>query len=545
MNKENKSLISIGTQLSRIGQQLEITNKLLAVSERQKVLELFVRHPEFLIELISKYYPLSAKLIEQYKDKLNWGACNYHLFHGLDHGIGLSSNKVLPWTEELINKYKDHWDWDVLSVNEYLPWTENLIDSYDPHQCDVYYSDEQAPLWIWDFGYGLGLGSNNGVNWTEELVEQFAYNLNWYELIKNNSINLTEELINRIDYDFYLKDLALIECLDWTEELIDRCIAEIREISENTQTREMSFEVTFWSERLTFFTSLSSNPSVPWTEKLINRYKNYWDWKVLSVNEALPWSKNFVFLYGDRLDIKSPLIKPYLENERLWCLNMVTNVGYFKKTRSYSLFRMIEEAIIDKHSLYEDDWEDLSCEYPFDEDLIGEFEDFLVFKRKFYGDEDYTMRCLSYNENISWTEELFERYKDKWDFRGGFYEECAPTLGIAGNKALPWSISFIEKYKYKWSWPVLSMNTSIPWSIELIKKFEDKLVWVDIPYGDKFAYCLSNNRAIPLSFELIKTFSNRWDWEFLVRNELVWDIFKSFIDDDLIIEVLDQVKGKI
>jgi hypothetical protein len=42
----------------------------------------------------------------------------------------LSSNESLPWSESLIERYKDKWNWRYLSRNESLPWSEALIECH-------------------------------------------------------------------------------------------------------------------------------------------------------------------------------------------------------------------------------------------------------------------------------------------------------------------------------------------------------------------------------------------------------------------------------
>jgi hypothetical protein len=56
-------------------------------------------------------------LFEKYKDKLNcW---NWS-----------SGNSSLPWSIDLIEKYRDKWDWEWLSNNLFLPWSIELIEKY-------------------------------------------------------------------------------------------------------------------------------------------------------------------------------------------------------------------------------------------------------------------------------------------------------------------------------------------------------------------------------------------------------------------------------
>ena len=42
----------------------------------------------------------------------------------------LSSNELILWTSELIEKYEDKWDWNELNKNASIPWTLKLINKY-------------------------------------------------------------------------------------------------------------------------------------------------------------------------------------------------------------------------------------------------------------------------------------------------------------------------------------------------------------------------------------------------------------------------------
>ena len=97
-------------------------------------------------------------------------------------------------------------------------------------------------------------------------------------------------------------------------------------------------------------------------------------------------------------------------------------------------------------------------------------------------------------ENINWSVELIEKYKDQWDWEG-----------LSRNTSLPWSIELIEKYKDKWYWSCLSSNTSLPWSIELFEKYKDQWDW---DWGG-----LSSNKSLPWSIELIEKYKDQWHWD--------------------------------
>jgi hypothetical protein len=66
--------------------------------------------------------PWSLELIRKYKDKWNWS--------------NLSKNKLLPWSIELIYEFENKWNWRYLSENKSVPFSIELIDRY-------------AKKWIW------------------------------------------------------------------------------------------------------------------------------------------------------------------------------------------------------------------------------------------------------------------------------------------------------------------------------------------------------------------------------------------------------------
>jgi hypothetical protein len=83
--------------------------------------------------------------------------------------MGLSSNYALPWSEALIEKYQERWEFNAthgLCSNIDLPWSLNLIKKYADR---------------WDYNY---LSINGGV-WTKvfepvvdnSFVEEFYTNL--------------------------------------------------------------------------------------------------------------------------------------------------------------------------------------------------------------------------------------------------------------------------------------------------------------------------------------------------------------------------------
>jgi hypothetical protein len=42
----------------------------------------------------------------------------------------LSSNHGLPWTADLIDRYAEHWDWELLSSNTCILWTTECLTQH-------------------------------------------------------------------------------------------------------------------------------------------------------------------------------------------------------------------------------------------------------------------------------------------------------------------------------------------------------------------------------------------------------------------------------
>jgi hypothetical protein len=102
------------------------------------------------IEGISHRYPFSEEMIARYEDQWDWNR--------------LSRNGSLPWSEELIARFENHWDWEELSWNEALPWSEELIARYEDR-------------WEWE-GHG-SLSTNEALPWSEELIARFESQWDW------------------------------------------------------------------------------------------------------------------------------------------------------------------------------------------------------------------------------------------------------------------------------------------------------------------------------------------------------------------------------
>ena len=84
----------------------------------------------FVLNASHESLPWSEALIEKYKDKWDWGVYWGCSDWRNDDCNGLSGNKSLPWSESLIDKFLHKWKWQILSGNKFLPWSEAFIEKY-------------------------------------------------------------------------------------------------------------------------------------------------------------------------------------------------------------------------------------------------------------------------------------------------------------------------------------------------------------------------------------------------------------------------------
>lgn len=80
---------------------------------------------------LDRSIPWSIELIERYKDKWEWGHEETDKDGRTTITFGLTSNPKLPWSADLIRKFQDYWYWSYLSYSEFVPWSLELINEFE------------------------------------------------------------------------------------------------------------------------------------------------------------------------------------------------------------------------------------------------------------------------------------------------------------------------------------------------------------------------------------------------------------------------------
>lgn len=442
----------------------------------------------------------SIHLIKEFETKWNW--------------YQLSNNKFLPWSAELIKCFEDKWDWDILSgykdwgqnknwvffykLNE-IPWTFEIIEKFEDK-------------WNWDtissngnYYYTSNNRSSSFENfpWSTELIERFEKKINWRLLSQNPKLLWSEELIDKYINKWNWDNLCNNISFPWSRKLIYKYYKYVEKpfewtienwddlghkgvpgrflnpawsgLSYNTNIK-WDFEfIEEFENILNFKYVLSKKTDLPWSETLIDKYINKWDWRYLTSNSGIKWSESLIEKYKEKIHFRY-LYNTY-ENTNIHTLNF--NYGFICLSASNSV--KWEINLIEKY-IEEWDWCLLSSNksLPWNENLIN------YFNTKW----DWNELCK--NTEIEWTEVLLNKYQEKLNW-----------VELSKREKLPWEKNILEKYNYKWNWEELSNNKYVDFQVKNIIINIDKIKISENVWNTLKSYI--DEKIVIELFEEIKT----------------------------------------
>lgn len=339
----------------------------------------------------------------------------------------IEKNENIPWTVDLIDRYKEEWSWRSFSNNKSLPWSTDFMTKFRN------YMD-----WDW-------LSESNCLPWSVSLIQEFSGKWDWEKLSQNESLPWSASLLETCKGRWDWQSLSKNESLPWSVGLIEAFIGK-------------------WD-----WEKLSQNESIPWSVRLIKSFNDKWDWQGLSGNESLPWSISFFERHEDKWDWRG----------LSWNRSLPWSVNFFEKYQDKWDWRGLSgnESLPWSISFFERhqdkwDWERLSC----NKSLPWSVE--LIRKHQEKWDWEYG---FSINTALPWSIDLIEEFSEKWDWNG--------CCGLSNNESLPWSIELIKKYQDEWDWlglwgQGLPNNEGLPWSADFFDCFKSKWEFGLMGMGD-------------------------------------------------------------
>ena len=235
--------------------------------------------------------------------------------------------------------------------------------------------------------------------------------------------------------------------------------------------------------------TLSGNPSVAWDSDLVqdyehwvsNRFESWLPWDVLSANPNLKLTTEIIQQHADEIDWKRAC--KFLDND---LLNFMFReypdlLEWSSVSRSERL--NWDEKLIDQFQEFWD-WTGLGINpaVPWFDGLYAKYQEHIYWA------------TFSHNPNMSWSADFIESRIDKIDWMafsenpGTFWnEELIDRLSehinfscLSRNKAIPWTEKLIGRYESKFNWPLLSSNPALPWSVDFIRRNDNRLTWKNV-----------------------------------------------------------------
>jgi len=254
------------------------------------LLSLCLRHSDFMIDLLCRYYPLANEVILQHRHLINF----YNL--GKNTNISILDKRTLfeiigdediledlklndspnQTTDEIIDldSISNPADWFMIAYNPSVLWNEETIDKYR-HAWENIKNEDELSEGVW-----YALSDNTKMTWSKHLIEKYANfdggtnGWNWEALSENPSLPWNVELIDTYSQYWHWDKLSMNSGIPFTIELIEK------------------FEKNFiWFSGKD---NLSSNIALPWSREFMKRYDKYWNVNLLLRNEGIAWDEDMI-----------------------------------------------------------------------------------------------------------------------------------------------------------------------------------------------------------------------------------------------------------
>lgn len=371
-------------------------------------------------QLISYFYPFTKEDIIDFKEYINF---DYTIFN---------ENPCIQWNIDIIREVKDEIDWTHLFLMKNLKVNLDFIKEFES------YIDFHT------------LQYSKGLIWSQALINSYGDQLNWSSVgVPNKSAIATVQNLKKYE-----------NIIDWNK------LSKAFDFSSNPHAFKAF--INKWN-----FDKLSSNPTLPFTEKLLNENFEKWNFKTLSRN---PQCLYFI-----------------LDNPEMDCWswhNVASNSGLTYNERILKLiYQYRKKEVRKKHPQVSKDFPAHILTLLF----ISIFSNFrlnyaYLFQEQFFSYIPWDI--YSRNCKYKLTLDQIDFLKDKLDFSQskfvqlhqdvltkGFVKRNIEMMNLNSTAIiyLPVDQNIIENYSKKLSWVFLSSNEQFDWTKEFIQAHLDKL----------------------------------------------------------------------
>ena len=426
-------------------------------------------------ELVDKYatYIFSSGIMDP--KEISFPYFESHKLFGKDkYDFYFQNNKNLHFSEYLIDKYADMWNFESLSYigamsyreqnrDERILFTDYLVDKYANR---------------WNF---KELSKSLNLRITTKIIEKYIDKWDWEYLVRNVAVKLEFSTIEKVKDIIDWGYVRIYPHLHWTEELIDKYAEYI--FSNKFIRRRLDRD---YCDRLDCKSYFESNENVEWTPMLIDKYKDKWAWIFLFRNNKIKFSREELNKYNDI----------FSSRQTIECFIEIPWEHFFEYGNT--------------------DW---------DEEIIDKYNKITYISPNGKIISKYSDK-LTINPHVVWNEKLFDKYIKNLhpnDIAEFCEKAIFPNEIIINNQTL-WDAEHVDtKYGeifdidiYKPLWRFLFLNKNIIWDEQLLESCIENMK--DIQFFD-FS-------GIDLSLQFIDKY-----WNILKKGNLKFNILNLTFED--------------
>ena len=381
------------------------------MNHQDKIIAFLLRHPTYFIDSISQCYPFTEVQLQNYKDKVNWNAISFNL--------------KIDWTYELISEFQEQINWETFTSNSRVFQDISLIDSF-------------AKKISWSSSDGImrhyNIASNNGIRWTEEIIEKYESKIDFEILSGNTNVEWSEDLLDKYQFKWHYFTLSTNESIPWTIELFEKYlnVEYLKEPFLAFNNTLVDFDFIEKYKDVLNWGCICFSDKLPWKEKnLLVRWSEYIDWSEIAANE---------FFFRDDPNF-------FQKNYDKWKIDKQSCINSFCRNRAFPWTKELIEIYKDSIN-----WKNLcsTAGIAWDIDLINYFSEYIV-----WGD-------------------IVPRYD--FDFEENEYVlvegEHEIKSGLIDNESVMWSIDILECFETKINSELMYWNVTI-WE-KAFKPFVDE-----------------------------------------------------------------------
>lgn len=365
-----------------------------------------------------------------------------------------------PFTQEHFKSLESTFDFKIISRNTQIKWDKTILESFENKLC-------------WE-----SLSNNPSVRWDKEAIFRYENRISWNNAIHHPDFDWTKELF-----------MKYIHLYDFTN--IYRIPVELEESDLDCIP-------------LSQISTICNVENLPWSEALIEKYEDHFQWYLLSSNPGIPFSKDLFWKYFDNWDHRI-----LLNSNRLVSTSFISKFLPFMYNHSLRMAHLEEYINLSFLKYYFEGffWQDLSSNkhLPWDQGILEKYE------------EHWHWNEMSVNTSVPWTWSLIERYEDQWNWCGDDDgDEYSIYCSMSANPALPWSKSFLERFGHH-------MKFGEGWEI-----------------GDNHSLIragISGQRAVDWDIDFLLKYKHQWEIESLGNNTAIYTMIEKLVGREQILNL--------